>query len=140
MLFAKRTIILGGREVPAIQISEAKLERVTLPNGRVIPAQIAELMSLRTTNPVGPDGQPQEVKTYLTVTPENLRFCPLRFDTVEGLDVNEHGAPLGLDVLNRRMADNIAERQIARQNALAAPVVSVADLLASDSEPVADPA
>lgn len=135
MSFIKRTIVIGGRKVPAIQIGEAVKTTVELPNGRSIPALIAELMSLRTTNPVGPDGKPQEVTEYLTVTPENLRFCPLRFDTVVGLDVDEHGATLGLDVLNARMADNIADRQIARQAAQAAPVLSVTDLLAADAEP-----
>lgn len=113
-MFEKRTIVIGGRTIPAIVISEPVLGSVTLRNGQVRPTQTVQMLSLRETNP---DNGP--VETYLAQTPENLRFAPLRFTTVKGLDVDEHGAQLGIEVLMARLTDNIIARQLARAATIA---------------------
>jgi hypothetical protein len=123
-MYGKRTIIIRGRKIPAIQIAPAVSGWGTKADGSPVFQTIAECVSLRTTNPFEADGvTPKAVETYYTTSPENLRFTPLRFDSVEGLDV-ENGSALGLDVVMSRVADNIAARQ--EQNVVAqAPVVSL---------------
>lgn len=120
----KRFVMIAGRAVPGLQLTAPETEQVTLASGKTIPASFAEVLTLRETNPVAPDGSPQETTKYLTVTRENLRFCPLRFNTVEGLDV-ENGSALSIEVLEARRAEDIAARQIARAQANAAPVVAL---------------
>lgn len=125
--FTKRFVHIAGRRVPGIQMSEAEQVQVTLPNGKVIPAQFADILTLRETNPLDANGNPQETTQYLTMTRENLRFCTLRFDTVLGLDVNEVGAPLSIEVLENRRAEDIAARQLARAAAQTSRIVSLDD-------------
>lgn len=133
----KRFIPIGAQAVPGLQISEAVTETITVPvkvNGEVvldengqpktknILAQFADIYSIRETNPAnGP------VQQYPTVSRENLRFTPLRFSTVVGLDIDEHGAALDLAVLEARRMDNIMSRQAARVAANIVPVVSLDD-------------
>jgi hypothetical protein len=126
MAFVKRTIIIQGRQIPAIQIGQPVNGWGTRSDGRPVFQTIAECLSLRTTNPVDANGNPQEVQTYYTTSPENLRFTPVRFSNVEGLDV-ENGSALGIDVLMQRVTDNIAERQMANLANTVAPVVSLDD-------------
>lgn len=112
----RRTIIIPqiGR-VPAIQMSEAWRETVTLASGRNVPGMFADMLQLRTTNPVGPDGQPQEVRSYLLFSPgENLRFTVLRSEGVVGLDFDEQGDALTLDELEERRAVDIETQQATR--------------------------
>ena len=82
-MFQKRTLHFGrGITVPAIQIGEAEQTTVTLADGRRRPAFFAEVISLRETNPNGPNpGQ-----HYPQLGIENLRFTTPRYDEVEGLD------------------------------------------------------
>ncbi len=124
MAFTKRTIIIQGRHIPAIQIGEATSGWGTRGDGRPVFQTMAECVSLRSTNPVDKDGNPQPVRTYYATSPENLRFTPLRFTTVEGLDV-EDGSALGIDVVMSRVADNIAERQVENIANQTAPVFSL---------------
>lgn len=119
MSFTKRFVMIVGRAIPGIQLSPAESQEVTLPSGRTIMAQFADVLTLRETNPAnGP------VTTYLTVTRENLRFTALRFSNVANLDFDpETGALLTIEELEaRRMAD-IAERQLA--NAARTATVSI---------------
>lgn len=125
----RRTVVIGGREVPGIQTSESKTETVELPNGRTIRAQFAEILTLRGTNPVNPEtGEPQDVQFYVTSSYEQLRFTPLRFTTVEGLDVDEHGAMLNLRQLEERRAKDIAARQVARAANAGPTILSMEEL------------
>lgn len=105
----KRFINIMGNEFPALQVSEAVQTTVELANGKKVPALIAEVISLRTTNPAnGP------VTSYLTSTPENLRFSPLRFNSVPGLDYDpETGEVLSLEALEQRRGEDIRARQLA---------------------------
>lgn len=106
--FAKRFVLIAGRAVPGIQISEPQDQMVTLPSGKQIRATFADVLTLRETNPAnGP------ITEYLTVTRENLRFTALRFSGVANLDFDpETGALLTIEELEtRRMAD-IAARQL----------------------------
>jgi hypothetical protein len=126
----KRWENIAGREIPAIQISEARRVQVT-PAGRVkpIPVMEADLLSLRTTNPLNPDGsakKPEEIETYLTVTTENLRFAPLRFTLVDGLDYDAAtGAYLSIEELEQRRGENIRARQAQRLATLTPQVVEL---------------
>jgi len=105
----KRFINIMGNEFPAVQVGDPVSTTVELSNGKKVPALIAEVISLRTTNPAnGP------VTSYLTSTPENLRFSPLRFTTVPGLDVDgETGEVLDLEALEVRRGADIRARQLA---------------------------
>lgn len=132
--FTKRTVNIGGRKVPGIQMSDTEHGTVTLPptdfrpTPKVIPASFADILTLRETNPIGPDGQPQPVTQYLRMTRENLGFTTLRFDTVVGLDVAEDGiTPLSVEVLENRRNDDILARQLARAAAQTSRVVSLDD-------------
>lgn len=116
--FAKRYVVIQGRAVPGIQISESQDELVTLPSGKSIRATFADVLTLRGTNP---DNGP--VTEYLTVTRENLRFTVLRFDNVIGLDVDADGTMLTMaDLETRRLADIIARQS---QNLAKAATASV---------------
>lgn len=127
--FIKRSIYIGAREIAAIQIGKAFQTQGTRSDGRPVLQTLAELMSYRSTNPLDAAGNPQEVRWYLTITTENLRFSPLRFTEVVGLDVDEHGAELTLPVLMARMGEDIAARQLANIENQRAPIVSLADAL-----------
>lgn len=127
--FVKRFVLIAGRSIPGLQVSTAETMVVETANGKRIPSQFADILTLRETNPdLGP------VETYLTVTHENLRFSPLRFNTVPGLDYDpETGALLTIEELEtRRMAD-IAKRQLANAERRA-PKVLALDLDAAESE------
>lgn len=105
---------------PGIVVGKEEHGRVQLANGSWRPTVTANVLTLRTTNPAnGP------VIEYLTVTPENMRFTTMRFTDVIGLDVDEHGARLTLEVLEARRAENIRERQQARLAAQTATIVSL---------------
>jgi hypothetical protein len=120
MQFAKRNISIAGRSVPALQIGAAETQMVELSSGKVIPAQFADLLSLRETNPAN-----GEVTEYLTVTHENLRFTTLRFSNVIGLDVDADGTFLTIEDLETRRAADIAARQIANLARKAPALVSL---------------
>lgn len=123
MGFAMRNINLAGRAVPAIIVGDPVTEQVQLPDrttvvdgvaivtpGKKIPGQFADMISLRETNPDGPNpGQ-----KYLVLSHENLRFCTLRTTPVVGLDVDDTGALLTIEELEARRQADIQARQIAR--------------------------
>ena len=121
MFGTKRYINIAGRKVPAIQVSDSWTEQVELANGKRIPRQFAELVSLRETNPNGPN--PGQV--YLTQTPENLSFTNLRDQLVVGLDVDEDGTLITIAELEERRGENIRQRQLARLAAQTPQVVSL---------------
>ncbi len=141
--FDKRDVMIGGVNpvsFPAIQIGPEHIAPVVLQSGKTIMATFAEVLSLRTTNPFDADGNPQEVTQYPTVTTENLRFTPLRFNHVANLDYDpETKAAIGLDVLMGRVKENIASRQAARALANATQVISLTDE-AGDIDPDLAPA
>ncbi len=110
----RRNEHIGGRTIPAIQTSEAFEQDVVLANGRTIKGLFAEMLSLRETNPVAPDGSPQETTKYLTSTLENLRFTTLRFEAVVGLDFDENGDALSIEQLEEQRGKDIAARQLLR--------------------------
>lgn len=112
-MFEKRTIYIAGRAIPGVQVSKAETENVDLPSGKTIPAQFADIVSLRETNP---DGENPGQK-YLTMTRENLRFATLRFDHVVGLDVSEDGTILTPADLEALRGEDIQARQVARLSA-----------------------
>lgn len=125
MIGTKRYENIAGRQVPAIQVSESKTEMVSFvgQDGRTrnIPGQFADLVSLRETNPNGPNpGQ-----EYLTLTRENLRFTELRFDYVVGLDVTEGGDIITIPELEAKRGENIRARQTERLAAQTPQVVSL---------------
>lgn len=120
----KRVLHIAGRDIPGLQVSPAETEVITTQFGKRIPVQMADVISLRETNPaLGP------VVTYLTMTRENLRFSTLRKpdDYVVGLDVSEDGTLLSLDELEEKRAEDIKARQVARLAAQSAPIVSLED-------------
>lgn len=114
-MFEKRTIYIAGRAIPGVQVSKGETESVELPSGKSIPAQFADIVSLRETNPDGEN--PGQV--YLTLTRENLRFATLRFDHVVGLDVSEDGTILTPADLEALRGEDIQARQVARMAAMA---------------------
>lgn len=114
MIGEKRSIYIQGREIPAVVSGEDVHTTVTLANGRTIPVVMAEMLSLRTTNPVDANGQPQDVTEYVTSTLENKRFTPLRFTHVEGLDVDAEGNFLTIEDIEIRRGADIAARQLVR--------------------------
>lgn len=104
------------RRVPGIVISEPETQPVTLPRtGKVIQSQFAWIISQR---------ENLQGETYLVQTFENLRFAPLRFNEVKGLDVSETGGTMGLEVLMDRLSNSIMARQEA-QGPTVAPVLSL---------------
>lgn len=113
-----RNVHIAGRAVPGIQIGEAESVMVELPSGKRIPSQFADILTLRETNPDGPNAG----QKYLTVTRENLRFTTLRFEPVVGLDYDENGVKLTIQMLEERRAADIAARQQANL-AAKAPVL-----------------
>lgn len=131
MLMTKRNVLIAGRSVPGLQTSPAETTMVETAQGKRIPSQFADIVTLRETNPDGPN--PGQV--YLTVTRENLRFTTLRFENVAGLDYDpETGALLTIEDLEQRRAADIAARQTANLAAKAPTVVT----LALDAEPTPD--
>jgi len=133
--FIPRTIIIQEREIPALQTTEVQQVWGTRADGRPVLQSVAQCISLRTTNPLDREGNPQTVRTYLTETPENIRFTPLRFGAaVVGLDVDEHGGTLGYEVLSARMKDDIKAQQAARAATQAANVVSLSDAMDAEDE------
>ena len=135
-ILTKRWLSIGGRAVPGIQISPAETRQVQTRAGKTIPVQFAEVLSLRETNPAnGP------VVQYLRVTPENLGFTTLRFNEVEGLDV-ENGSHLSIEVLEARRLTQIMARQ--EEFAASGPALQTTgiDLSQDDDEdaPAGDPA
>lgn len=121
MQFVKRYINIAGNDIPGLQVSEPETEMVTLPARpglppRTIPAQFADIITYRSTNPFDGQGNPQEVTWYLTLTRENLRFATRRpdGDYVIGLDVDEEGNFLTFDDLEARRRKDIAARQVLR--------------------------
>ena len=121
----KRTIDVNGTLFPAVQITEPENVVVETSQGKRIPTQFAWVISLRT--PRGGGDQ------YLRLSRENLGFGGLRFDTVDGLDVDfATGEVLGLQHLEpRRMAQQAArsaERAAARPQAPQAVEVNFEDL------------
>jgi hypothetical protein len=126
----RRMVHLGAVSFPGIQISPAVLTTVETARGS-IRALFAEVMTLRTPNPNGAnkDGAP-----YLTVTPENLRFATLRFDSVPGLDFDpETGEAYTLEQLETIRAKQIVARQQQLASASAPAAVTVdLDALASE--------
>lgn len=121
MFGTKRYINIAGRAVPAIQVSDSWTEMVTTASGKRIPRQFAELVSLRETNPDGPNAG----QVYLTQTPENLSFTNLREELVIGLDIDENGTAISIGELERRRGENIRQRQVARLAAQTPQVVSL---------------
>lgn len=112
-MFEKKTIYIAGRAIPGVQVSKSETEQVELPTGKFIPAQFADIVSLRETNPDGDN--PGQV--YLTMTRENLRFATLRFDHVVGLDVAEDGTILTPADLETLRGEDIQARQLVRMAA-----------------------
>jgi hypothetical protein len=120
-------IHIGGRAIPGIQTSEAVQQPVVLGNGRTIMGLFAEVLTLRETNPVAPDGSPQETTKYLTSTLENKRFTTLRFEPVVGLDFDENGVELTLQKLEEQRGKDIAARQVLRASQAMPQFVPVID-------------
>jgi hypothetical protein len=117
----------AGVEIPAVQVGPDTHTTVELRDGRKIPAVFANMISLRGTNP---DNGP--VVEYLTLTPENKRFVTMRFTNVIGLDVDENGALLTVEELERQRAKDIMARQQVVAAAKAPIILSIADLVAGD--------
>lgn len=120
-------IHIAGRTIPGIKVGETETESVLLPSGKRIPASFADILTYRETNPLDPEGNPQPTTFYLTKTRENLRFVTMRFESVTGLDADEHGAKLTLAELEARRAADIETRQKVRLALNTASVVSLDD-------------
>ena len=136
----KRSVAVTSRETgetilfPGVQITEATLENVVTSRGNTIRSFFAEVLTLRTPNPTGPNagGDP-----YYVVTPENLRFAPMRFSNVPGIDFDaETGEMLGLERLVELQTQGIIAQQQRRLSATA-PAALAVDLaeLAGDAAP-----
>lgn len=133
MAFEKRNVIIAGRAVPGLVISQPSTEIVELPSGKRIPSTFADVMTLRETNPDGPNAGQQ----YLTVTRENLRFTTLRFNHVIGLDVTEDGTLIQLAELEERRTADIIARQNANLAAKTPVSASLESLLGTEPEAAA---
>jgi hypothetical protein len=104
------TVLIAGNQFPGIIVSEVEHLDVTLADGRTIPQDRADVISLRTTNP-----EKGEVRSYHTLSNENLRFTPPRFGkAVVGLDSTEGGEKISLAALAQIVADSISDFQKAR--------------------------
>ena len=114
----KINMYIFGRKIPALIYGDIVNTSVTLASGRTIPAQLAPVLSLRETNPDGPNPGVQ----YRTITQENLKFVTHRFDSIVGLDVSEDGTVLQEEELEDLLGQDIMARQLARQAAATAEV------------------
>lgn len=122
MLATKVWVMIAGNKFPGIIVSGADQSTVALASGRRVFQSRADVISLRTTNPANGD-----VTSYLTISNENLRFCPPRFGLpYEGLDADEHGEVIPLPKLTDLVADSIATFQKARLAARQEPEVILA--------------
>jgi hypothetical protein len=120
----KRTVIITdprtgeSRKWPGIIWGEVQQLSHTTLDGRDTTIERANVLSLRSTNPAN-----GEVRQYLTETNEALRFTPVRYGSVVGLDVDENGETISLAKLSDMHADSIAD--FSRRNAAAAAPVSI---------------
>jgi hypothetical protein len=128
----KVTILVGGRKIPGIIISEPRdatseyTSKDPVRLGQVVrrPIQRASVLSLRETNPDGTN--PGQV--YLTVSDENLTgFAFPRFRSVVGLDAKPDGEVITLAEAVETAMDSMAAYQTARL-AAAAPAEVPLDL------------
>lgn len=134
----KVNLHFAGIEVPALIDSPITTAPVTLQSGKTIMAMTVLALSLRETNPDGDNPG----HTYLTITPENVRFMTLRYEDVVGLDVDEEGKPLTRKALEQRRAADIVARQAATvkaQNPVQTRATVLFDALAEAIGPATEP-
>jgi hypothetical protein len=118
----KVTMFIVGRPLPSVVDGPVTMGQKTLPNGRVIPAQFAWLISLRETNP---DGDNPGIQ-YRARTLEDIGFTVSRDPriVVAGLDVDaETGEILSRERLEEMRGQDIAARQLVNQTRNAPVVV-----------------
>lgn len=123
-----RNVLIGGRTVPGVVVSEATESRVEVASkdparkGQTVslPVLRADIITLRSTNP-----ELGEVTEYLTITPENLRFTTPRFTSVPGLDASKDGEKLSIPELVALTEKSMADFQLARLAAQAEPEVAL---------------
>jgi hypothetical protein len=123
MDFAKRFVPVGPVAFPGIIISDIVTEEVERRNGTKVRTQFAQVLTLRTTNP---DNGP--VVEFVHESREDLGWCPLRFDTVPGLDDTP------MEVLQQRRLANILARNAARAEAQGPRTLTLSAPIGSDSE------
>ena len=113
----RRNVLIAGRIVPGVIVGEPTTSTIQVPSkdptraGQManIPVVRADVITLRETNPAnGP------VRTYLTITPENLRFTTPRFEGAVGLDFDEKGERISLQELVHLTEDSMAAFQLER--------------------------
>ena len=112
-----RNVLIAGRVVPGVVVGESIESTVQVASrdpqraGQMvnIPVVRADIITLRETNPaLG------EVREYLTITPENLRFTTPRFQAIVGLDATEGGEKLSVKDLIGLTEKSMADFQLAR--------------------------